>query len=210
MNTCSKPAIFTFFACLAIAECGWATPSILHGDALQGRVTAEETNAPLPNAIILVLWKGNSIPTGLFAHSIREVCFFAATTVTDANGFYRTDPWSEPNLYNVDKSYARVFVYKKDYWLPSVYVTNYPGSSLGAGSAVFPNIVMKRFKGTAEQRLAQFRAEQNICTHAPNQDPLFPFTTAQYEEARTIAEKDDPTVVNLRSFNERRMRDVEK
>jgi hypothetical protein len=201
-----KKLIFAFLACMAFSGCGWSTPSVLKGNAIEGRITDADTNSPVPGAIVLVLWEGNSIPTGLFAHAIKEICFYAAVTTSDANGQYKTPSWTQPNLYNVDKSYARVFAYKKEFWLPEQYISNHPGSRLNKENADFPNIKMKRFKGTVEERLAQFRGSQNHCIHAPSEDALYPLTNAQLEEARALAGDNDPTVLDLQDMSKSRMK----
>lgn len=120
--------MIVFLMALPLSACA------LSGGTVSGQVLEEGTDKPIPDAIVVVLWKGR---VSSLADS-HGVCVHVDSTVSDSQGRYKFARWSKPsNVGPVFDLEPVVSAYKIGYGLPQtpsqkdeiVYLALFKGGS---------------------------------------------------------------------------------
>ena len=91
----------------------------LGDSAIKGRVLDYETNKPIEDAIVYVLWRGNA--SGSAGGGVYG-CYHSAAVQTNANGDYEVPAWQRPAVGVIEPrlSQERVIqAYKEGYFNPN-------------------------------------------------------------------------------------------
>jgi hypothetical protein len=186
-TTWTKRAIVAALALLLpFSGCSCA-PRMLYGKSIDGEVLDAETGKPIPNAHVVYIYEGVSVPTSFTAHNPTEVCYHASAAVTDAQGRFHIDPWEKPQRYNVEDHAPISWAYAPGY---------VPARDSGPGGrSRKPEIIahavirLKRSQATGDARIEQlWEFAKWGCLHGGgSQKSLYPAYRAAYDEARSIA-----------------------
>ena len=153
-----------------------------------GKVLEEGTNKPIPGAIIVARWQGQ---TSSIADT-RTTCYHVETATTDEQGIYRTTPWDEGFRHGV--IHGKVVSIK-------VYKAGYEESDLTYDKirSYRQNIYyLKYFKGTKGERLEYLKKlALRVCGSDEESKKITPFNKAILNEAKVLAEtKADMKIIN--------------
>jgi len=161
---------------LPLSACG------LSGGPLSGQVLEEDTNKPVPGAIVVVRWRGD-LPG--FADS-RTVCYHVASAITDEAGRYRIPAWSKEAEKDwqkriINKEFT-VVAYKSGYGFPK------------QPSQKQQIVLMAPFKGTAGERLdflVRIFGAAGCGSQGESDKNGIPFMKAVYAEALNLGQTKD-------------------
>jgi hypothetical protein len=155
------------------------------GKELRSVIVNADTGEPIPDAIVLALWFTSTGTAG----GSELVCFHAGTAITNAAGEYYMSAWRQKSPYSA--RYERdvlIFAHKPGYRWP------------------YPKIAYSRYttdklvpsQDSAKERL-QYLGEvgrQTRCFNAgESAEALLPLRRALLDEARSIAQSDDNSIV---------------
>lgn len=163
------------------------------GGPVKGRVLDEQTNTPIGDAIVVVLWQGTAFS---FVES-PTVCIHVETATTDKDGRYRIPFWhasTEPSGVRGIQPYVAA-IYKIGYQRS----TRMP-DSLGDGDQY-----LKQFKGTRVERLEQLArviSSTGCANEGKSEINKFVLFKSIYEEAKqfAITQKDQEAVQWMREM----------
>lgn len=138
------------------------------------QVIDEDTGKPLEGVFVMVSWHSDGPSIAIS----RAVCYAFETLRTDKNGMYAMPKFSwnfNPLLWERHRSV--------EFYLPGYERSpnDFRDSDVG---------LMRRFKGTAEERLKKLRSvgyRQSCVSEREAKKYLAPLYKAQYEEAKSIA-----------------------
>lgn len=93
--------------CLPLQACA------LSGGPVDGVVLEEGTNKPIPDAVVVVLWKHHQGYSG-------TVCYHVETATSNEKGEYHIPKWSNPSdTRTLMDPYVSASAYKPGYGLPT-------------------------------------------------------------------------------------------
>ena len=148
----------------------------LSSGQINGQVLEERTGQPIPDAIVVVTWKGD----WWAVVESSTVCYHVETARTDAQGKYHIPAWSSP--WKVEN----LIVFNRE-----VYADAYkPGYTWPINLGNTPkNIFLARFKGTPAHRLESFARDGGYgCGFTDGSAKnMAIFFRARYEEAKNLA-----------------------
>ena len=165
-----------------------------------GRVLHEILDAPLPNTIVVGLWKGRQGAPG----EGKMVCYHVENTVTDDTGFFAIPEWREPGSFE-DLADKNIYIY--------AYRKRYRTSELTNQIITPKNYIYYLAKPRDEDNEEQARTDRlrylqqlvgdTICDlKGESRANLVPMYTAIVEEAEEIAvtAQDKQVVQKLKSW----------
>lgn len=161
-------------------------PQRLFGAPLAGIVVDAVTGKPIAGAYVSYLWEGGTY--GGAGHGGRTVCFHAAGTVTDENGRFHVEPWSEWSTYQVANTDPQALIYAPGY-VPTTVLLRV-GQIEPPVPRLHERYELQRFAGSGEQRIdALFWgfANRDCAYGGESQKRLYPMLRAIYFEARDLA-----------------------
>lgn len=144
------------------------------GGPLEGTVLEEGTNQRIPDAIVVVLWRGTAFG---FGHT-QTVCLHGESATTDGQGRYYISRWRK----SIEPAGVR--------GLEKVIVSHKPGHQWSSASSTKNEVqYLRRFVGTREERLAYLK-QVEYATRCPNAKELeknfLVFYRTLHEEAKSL------------------------
>lgn len=183
--------IFLIGALLELTTC-----ALLWGGAVRGKVVEQDTDRPIPGALIAVVWEGTAI-SGIES---TNVCYHAELAITNEQGVFHTGAWlSRQKNYFVESGSRMIFVYKRGYYEPYLSPRKIGILSMIAKYIrwkLYPKLILARFTGTSDERLKDLNQLMNFgsCYYESGKSArnLYPFYAALYYEAKELGatEKD--------------------
>ena len=145
---------------------------------INGQVLEEGTGKPIPDAIVVVTWKGD---WWQWVQS-STVCYHVETARTDAEGKYHIPAWSLPwEIEHLTVTGKETFyeAYKPGYTQPFN-----PGNKP-------KNILLARFKGTKDEYFDYLFGAASCTSAGESRKNLYRLYSAIAEEAQALAETPD-------------------
>lgn len=161
-------------------------PQRLYGAPLAGIVVDAGTGKPIPAAYVSYLWEGGTSGGG--GHGGRTVCFHAAGTITDENGRFHVDSWSEWSTYQVSNTDPRALIYAPGFVPTTVLL--HVGRIEPPVPRLHERYALQQFVGSPAERIEKLiRGFGNRgCDYGgESQKSLYPMMRAIYFEIRPLA-----------------------
>lgn len=161
-------------------------PQRLYGAPLAGMVLDADSGRPIPGAYVSYLWEGGTSGGG--GHGGRTVCFHAAGTVTDQDGRFGVDPWSEWSTYQVSNTDPQALIYALGYEPTTVML--HEGPIVPPVPRVRERYTLRPFSGSPNQRIERlfWGFANRTCSYGGgSQKTLYPMWRAMYFEVRGLA-----------------------
>ena len=208
MNRFFRATLFSVLMSAVVTACSSDIPDRLTSSAVDAQILNVETNEPIEGAVLLLTWSSmprRSILAFDGSSQGHDICYHAETAVTDAQGHYHTEAWSQmPPFQNMPYEGFFAIAYKRGY-----VQTGLAGSVLiGRGDTSYhlsPTVLMKPFTGTLQERFEYLNRLQIRCWNVEpsKQRNLYPITKAIYDEMAQTAESKQQREIIVRNFKTR-------
>ncbi len=169
------------------ASCG-ILPHVLYGKRIAGQVVDADTGQPIANAHVAFIWQSTIIPSGFTGHNSRDICYHAASTMTDAQGRFRIEPWRKWSTYDVYIMDPIALIYAPKYVPRQIAIQEGPAKA--PAERLSERYALKPFKGTVEERMHMLfwgLANRDCHYGGDTQKSLYPMLKSIHDEARNIA-----------------------